>query len=482
MAIELPARGSRRRTQTLRHQLRAAIVGGRLAPGLRLPSTRSLSAALGMSRNAVIAAYAALLDEGHLEAMRGSGHRVASERRQQPRSGADSTRIRARQGGLARLAREHRSAAPPLPDPDATRPTFDFRLGVPDLRFLADANWRRIAARTLRTLGRTTRGYGSPLGEPGLREAIARHASFARAVSCEAADVVVTSGAQQAFDLLARVLVTTGRTVVAFEAPGYPPARHAFEAHGARVVAVPVDRDGLVVSQLPARAAVVYVTPSHQFPMGVVMSRQRRLELLDFARKHGAVIIEDDYDGEFRFDGRPLDALQTLDRSGCVFYVGTFSKTLFPSLRLGYVIAPSWTVAAIAHAKGLADGHCSLPQQLTLQAYMDEGHLARHVRRMNGLYARRRATLLDGLKRDFGGWLRAAPSGAGLHIAALAAPGVNVERIAAQARAVDVGLYPAREYGDAAPPALLFGYGAIDAGGIDEGLRRLHAILRSSCG
>ncbi|WP_329955905.1 PLP-dependent aminotransferase family protein [Cupriavidus necator] len=223
-----------------------------------------------------------------------------------------------------------------------------------------------------------------------LREAIASHVSFARAVACGADDVVVTSGAQQAFDLIARVLVTPGKTVVAVEDPGYPPLRHAFAAAGARLVPVPVDDEGMQVDQLPAGARVICVTPSHQFPLGATLSLARRRALLAFARRHGAVVVEDDYDGEFRHGGRPLDALQTLDQDQLVWYVGTFSRSLFPGLRLGYAVVPPWARDAVVAAGQYTDWHSALLAQDTLAAFMAEGHLARHIRKMRAAYTGRR--------------------------------------------------------------------------------------------
>jgi GntR family transcriptional regulator / MocR family aminotransferase len=356
---------------------------------------------------------------------------------------------------------------------------YDFRLGVPEKASIHFDVWRRLSARSLRSLGRREVGYGPPRGQPALRGAIAAHVSLTRAVACSADDVLVTAGAQQAFDLLARVLVTLGKTVVAVEHPGYPPARIAFEAAGARIVRVPVDDEGLVVEKLPREVRVICVTPSHQFPLGCVLSPRRRVALLAFAERHRAVIIEDDYDGEFRYDGRALDALQTLDRNGSVFFVGTFSKSLFPALRLGFVVAPPWAMLPLVVAKERADSHCNLLAQETLAAFMAEGHLARHVRKMRGLYAERRAVLLERLERDFAPWLQPLTGTAGLHLAARARPGLDVERLVERARHAGVGVSSIADYGRGAtlPRGLLFGFGAIDATRIGSGLTRLRALV-----
>jgi GntR family transcriptional regulator/MocR family aminotransferase len=308
-----------------------------------------------------------------------------------------------------------------------------------------------------------------------LRDAIAKHASFARAVASQAADIVVTAGAQQAFDLLARILVTRGRTVVAIENPGYPALHAALAAVGAKIVPVPVDGEGMIVEKLPGDAHVICVTPSHQFPLGTAMSMRRRTALLAFAQARNAAVIEDDYDGEFRFGGRPLDALQSLDRTESVFYIGTFSKSLFPGIRLGFVVAPPWAQRALVAAKFCADMHCAVIEQDTLAAFIAEGHMARHVRKMREVYGARLRLLLACLRNDFSRWLEPIPAIAGLHVAALATSAMDMDAIAERARELDVGVYPLRQFyfGGRTKPGLVFGYGAIEERDIVEGLSRL---------
>ena len=288
-------------------------------------------------------------------------------------------------------------------------------------------------------------------------------------------------GAQQAFDLLARILVTPGKTVVAVEDPGYPLMRAAFAASGAKIAPVPVDEEGLVVEKLPKDTRVIYVTPSHQFPLGMAMSLKRRTELLAFAKARGAVIIEDDYDAEFRFGGRPLDALQTLDEAGSVFYVGTFSKSLFPALRLGYVVAPPWALNALAAAKQVSVGHGAVLSQDTLTAFIAEGHLARHVRKVRRVYASRREALLDRFDNELGEWLEAVPSHAGLHLTALTKGKLDADQIAKRAWEAGIGVYSLRRYylGRATKRGLIFGYGATPERTIAEGLKRLNQLLRT---
>jgi GntR family transcriptional regulator/MocR family aminotransferase len=468
--IALPPRDSRGLLQALHAQLRGAILDGRLGPGLRLPSTRKLADAYAISRNTAVAAYDLLLSEGYVVARQGAGVFVASVL---PRR----AEAKAPEGDAAnerRLAAYWRDPPGPFMPPIVPVPALSFSLGIPDGALFPFALWRRLTTRALRTLAKSRAVYGASRGQAALREGIARHVSFARAVACAADDIVVTGGAQQAFDLLARILVTPGRTVVAIENPGYPPVRTAFVAAGAKIAPVDVDAEGLVVERIPHEARIVCVSPSHQFPLGCAMSVRRRAALLDFARTRGAVVVEDDYDGEFRFGGRPLDALQTLDRGECVFYVGTFSKSLFPAIRLGYVVAPSWALKALIAAKRDADWHSPIIEQETLAAFIGEGHMARHVRRMRGVYAARREALLAGL-RAFSRWLEPIPSVAGLHLSAHADDSVDAAALADLARQHDVGVTPIRTFyfGPPTRQALAFGYGAIDERAIVEACARL---------
>jgi len=475
LPIALPGRDSRRLLRSLHAQLRDAILDGRLKPGLRLPSTRRLASACGVSRNTAVAAYDLLLSEGYVVARRGAGVFVAGALARGPKKSRTAPAVAANGRRLAPFWRVPPAAFVVSPPP---KPRLDFRLGVPDLALFPFAIWRRLTARSLRTLARSSAAYADPRGQPLLREGIAGHVSFARAVACAAEDIVVTSGAQQAFDLLARILVSPGRTVVAVENPGYAPLQNAFAAAGAKLVPVRVDAEGLVVERLPSEARVVCVTPSHQFPLGCAMSARRRAALLEFAHAHGAVVVEDDYDSEFRFGGRPLDALKTLDRGGCVSYVGTFSKSLFPAIRIGYIVAPAWARAALTAAKRYSDWHTGVIEQDTLAAFIAEGHLARHVRRMRTVYAARREKLLGLLAQNFGGWLEPIPSLAGLHLSAFAAPSVDAAALAGAARRHDVGVVLLRVFqsGGAGRQGFTFGYGAIDEAGIVQACAKLRRV------
>ncbi|TDE10695.1 PLP-dependent aminotransferase family protein, partial [Jiangella asiatica] len=370
--------------------------------------------------------------------------------------------------------------------PDAQRPPvrFDFQVGVPDARLFPYDTWRRLVGHELRP-GRTDGFYAHPAGLADLRAAIARYVGFARGVRADADDVVVTSGAQQALDLLARVLVAPG-DVIAVEEPGYPPACDVFGAHGAQLVGVPGDDDGLDVSRLPDSARLVYVTPSHQFPLGTAMSLARRSALLAWAAAHDAAVVEDDYDSEYRFADRPLEPLHGLDVHGRVVYVGTFSKTLLPSLRIGYAVVPPALRSAMHAAKQLADGHSPVTTQAALARFMDEGLLARHIRRTARVYAPRRAAVVAALGDELADHLRLLPSAAGLHVCALLRSGDAgaADEVVAAAAASGVTVEPLAAYYREPPgrAGFVLGYGVIDTADVPEGLRRFGAALRAVLG
>lgn len=503
LQLQLPPLGSRRLLQHLHRQLKVAIIDGRLSAGLKLPSTRVLAARLGVSRNTAVAAYELLLGGGYVQSRAGAGYFVSSALPSPapvPAPAPASARVASpalparlidtRLSPHARLLLAATPDSAPLPSSSSSPKEaqgFDFGVGLPDATQFRFDLWARLAARSVRALARNTCQRGDPQGQAALREAIAHHVSFTRAVACSAESIVVTQGAQQAFDLLARSLVTPGKTCVVVESPGYEPQQLAFAAAGARMVPVRVDAEGLRVPELPPEVRVISVSPSHQFPLGSVLSAERRAALIDFARLHRAVVIEDDYDGEFRFTGQPLDALQTLDRSDSVFYVGTFSKSMFASMRIGFIVAPRWALPALVAAKRGADQHSDVVLQETLAAFIAEGHLARHVRKMRGVYAARRQRLLGGLHQDFAPWLVPVPGAAGLHVAALAQPGVDPQAIARRAQRAQIRIAAfgadSRGRGGTRGPllgplsGLLFGYGAIDEDAIGPGLAQLRRLI-----
>lgn len=472
LALNLPPRGSGDVLRALHQQLRAAIVDGRLLAGLRLPATRVLAERAGVSRNTAMAAYDLLLAEGYLEARHGSGTFVAATMAKPSNSAPQAT-------SLGRKLDTRWRDATPLLNP-AVPIRFDFRPGYPDQRQFPFDIWRRLTVRALRAAQRSTADLGDAQGDAQLRQAISHHVSATRAVACHPDAVVVTAGAQQAFDLLARILVTPGRTVVALENPGYESLRAAFIGAGASLHGVAVDQAGLCVNQLPQRVDVIGVSPSHQFPLGVTMSAGRRAELLEFSRRVDAVVIEDDYDGEFRLSGRPLDALQTIDREQRVLYVGTFSKSLFPALRIGFIVAPAWARPALVAAKRLYNWHVPAVAQAALAAFIAEGHLARHVRKMRAVYAQRHDALLHALHRHFGERLLPVPSLAGLHLCAALPGPTRAERWVAAA--ADAGIRIEALARHAQPPhvpnGLIFGYGLIDTREIESAIAALERATR----
>ncbi len=466
--ISLASRGQL--TTDVYRQLKQAILDGRLRPGEPLPATRELARRLEVSRNTVMNAYQQLVAEGFLVGRVGAGTFVdpqgpfAARARRAPAGTA--LRPRAMWRALAAAQR----ARPPVP--------HDFALGTPDPALFPWDEWRSLVARQLRGRRRAA-AYPPPEGHPALRAAIARHLGVSRSVLAGADDVMVTSGAQQAFDLIGRVLVEPG-AVVAVEDPGYPPAARAFEALGARIAPVRVDGEGIDVGALPEQARLVYLTPSHQFPLGTAMSLARRMALLAWAERRGAAVIEDDYDSEFRFGGRPLEPLQSLDRSGRVLYVGTFSKVLVPGLRLGFVVAPPSVMSALHSAKRLADSHGPPEVQIALAELMDEGRFARHVRRLLRVYRERRDVLLAACERHLAGALELLPAAAGLHVSGFfARRSTDAARVVDRALAAGVAVESLSSYTRGRPRAgLAIGYGVIPVARIEPGIRRLAACLR----
>ncbi len=492
MDIQLSLHGRRDLAGQLYRQLHAAIVGGRLEAGTRLPSTRDLARQLGVSRKTTLDVFERLASEGYLSTRVGHGTFVADgfaaaqagnapPPPPTPPPESDDTLDPNDASHVPSRAHEVWSRVPvDLAMPIATPPlAFDFRGGVTDKTRFPWGDWRRALNHAIRTQSRGNGEYGDAAGDPNLRAAIARHLGFSRAIACNWQDVVVTNGAQQALDLLARVLVGPG-DVVAVEEPGYPPARAAFEALGATVAGVPVDAHGLLVERLPDAARFVYATPSHQFPLGMPMSLERRVALLDWAKRRRALIIEDDYDCEFRFDGRPLEPLKSLDREDRVAYVGTFSKTLFPELRIGYAIAPRALAAPLLKVRQIADWHSGTLMQAALAHFMLDGAFGRHLRRMAREYGQRRRHIAAWLDGELAPWFAPVPAAAGIHLAAPFRARVDEARLLAAARDASIALIGLSAFhAESAPrPGILFGYGGIDTARIDTAMAALASILR----
>jgi len=483
LAVDLDAGSETPLHRQLYDALRRAILDGRLAAGARLPSSRGLSFELGLSRNTVLSALDQLVSEGYVEGRTGSGTFVASvlpDEAAAPQPG--QLRPLACQSAGAISARG-RTLAGPLPSARAQRGAF--AIGQPELDAFPFDLWARLLARHWRHPASALALGGDPAGYAPLRVAIADHLRRVRAVTCTADQVIVVSGIRQAVDLTVRLLLEPGDQVW-MEEPGYPGIRAVLSAADLRLVPVPVDAHGLDVAAGAAaapHARLACVAPSHQYPLGVVMSLARRLDLLAWAREAQAWIIEDDYDSEYRYAGRPLAAMQGLDRDGRVIYVGSFSKVLFPSLRLGYLVVPPALVDAFRAARATLDDHAPMTPQPALADFIAEGHFAAHLRRMRRLYAARQQALLGAASRHLDGLLDLAPDEAGMHLTASLSPSLaaRMDDTAAAAKAARAGIATTAlsgfYMGEARRQGLLLGYAAFDDAAIEDAARRLARAL-----
>ena len=479
--------------------VRADILSGALAPGMRLPSSRALAAEAGVSRNSVLAAYDQLAAEGYIEARRGSGTRVAAalpDEMPSPAKGAaaeaaaeaaasKAASSAATKPRLSVYARRTSEAPGELPGMAPKPLRYDFRYGVPPTDDFPFDLWRKIIAARLRRMARPDMQYAPPEGFGPLRGEIAAYLNRHRGVRCESDQIIVVSGSQQALDLTARMLLDPGDGVL-IEEPHYLGARHVFLAAGARLIPAPVDGDGLDVTKAPpaaARTRLAYATPSHQFPGGAVMPLARRLDLLAWAGRRDAYIVEDDYDSEYRYGGKPVEAIQGLDRSGRVIYMGTFSKTVFPSLRVGYLVLPPELVGPFRRAKWLADRHTPLLEQQALADFIAGGHYERHLRRTRQRLSARRGALLEALQEFLGDSATLQGENAGLHLL-LWLKGVSAESLDGlieRAAMEGVGIYSALPYYLEPPPraGLIVGFAALGERDIRAGVRRLARVMES---
>jgi GntR family transcriptional regulator/MocR family aminotransferase len=473
MDLHISLDGHRNVAARVYAQLRDAILDGRLRGGEALPSSRGLADRVGVSRNTVLLAYARLREEGLVESHRGAGTFV--------RTGLPSRTARQARDSPLR-ARSLWDDIPDAVDVAALECEFELTPGLPDSAHFPFPAWR---ARIAHEFHPAAMGSGAPSSAAGLarlRSELVRHVSVSRAVRATPDEVIVTNGSQQAIDLIARVLLEPG-DVVAVEDPGYPLPRRALHAYGCRVIGVPVDDEGLRVDALPPNARLVLVTPSHQYPLGMPMPNARRRALVEWAERTGATIVEDDYDSEFRYDGRPLDSLQSLDDRGRVIYVGSFSKVLLPTLRLGFLIAPATLQSAFRKAKLLTDWHTPLALQGAMASFLADGLLAEHIRRMRAIYAERHELVRRIVERDFAGHLVALPSTGGLHIATYLSDAALRDRtdrvIVEQAHAAGVSVIALSPNYHTEPPrqGLLLGYGAIATKRIALALERLSTCL-----
>ncbi|HEX4758856.1 MAG TPA: PLP-dependent aminotransferase family protein [Terracidiphilus sp.] len=456
--------------------LRQAILSGAFPAGERLPSTRDLAEQLGVSRTVVLFAYEQLLAEGFAIGRGGSGTYVPEGLgRTVPITEKRSTRLRlSRYGSAAADAVE----AVDSPHRRTSSVRYDFAYGRSAIESFPLEMWRRILLRHARQAPVREFEYGPAAGSLVLREAICAHLRRSRAVVCDPSEVIVVNGSQQALDLVTRVLVDRGDRV-AIEDPQYNGTREVLRAAGAQLVPVPVDRDGLIPSKLPNQASLVFVTPSHQFPTGAILPLARRLQLLEWARRKNSIIVENDHDGEFHYEGRPLESMQGLDTEGRIVYLGTFSRTVFPALRIGYLIVPKSLAAAFTAAKWLNDLHSATLEQETLAEFINSGTYERHLRRLRRRNAARREALLAAIHKYLGERVEVTGDGSGAHIVLWPKENDSEESVIARAASRGVGIYGISHCFLTKPSRLGFilGYSRMNEEEIREGIRLLGKAL-----
>lgn len=448
-------------------RFRDAIETGKLAPGKRVPSVRSLASELNLARGTVEAAYQILIGEGYLVARGPAGTVVSPQlpHGRQPRAAAP------------------RPDEPPRGDSAASGPK-PFQMGIPALDAFPRMPWIRLTGRHVRAMATPSLDYAPPQGHDGLRRALSAYLGVSRGIDCSAGQIFITAGYRGALDLICRTLLRAGDTGW-FEDPGYIHARRVLEHAGMRLVPVPVDDDGLCVEAGLRRAAdarFAVVTPTHQSPLGVALSLPRRLALLDWARQQRAWIVEDDYDSEFRYDGRPLPALKSLDRHHRVLYTGSFSKVLYPGLRLGYLVVPDEQVAAFRDTAGWLGGSGQMLMQSVVADFMEQGHFARHLKKMRALYATRRAWLIDALGKVFGDALDIPPRAGGLHVVAYWRTAVDDRAVARMANLQGFSIQPLNDWspGGRMPPGMLLGFTNLTSA--QQALTLVRRLYRLVCG
>ena len=489
-------------TRQLYEALRQRVLDGRLISGTRLPASRDLALALTISRNSVVRAYDQLYAEGFIESRVGDGTYVAQLPQRLSPANVLSTKLSTgfstglspglstksavfpgfssskviHSSALERLDRHY------LPAPASGAPKA-FRVGVPAFDLFPFEVWAKLNAAFWRNPDLEQLCYGDPAGDMRLREMIAAYLRNSRGLQCRAEQIVITSGAQQGISLCAQLLVEPGAGV-AVENPGYRAAGHAFAIAGARLHSVAVDSEGLDCAALArlSDCRLAYVTPSHQYPTGVIMSLARRLELLAWAERSGGWIVEDDYDGEYRFSGAPLAPLAALDRQGRVLYVGTFGKVAFPALRLGYLVLPPTLVDAFSRRRALDVRHSEVSTQAVMAEFIAAGHFQRHIRRMRRAALSRRNALLAGWPADIPGVANLPSVAAGLHVMVRVQSLAREQELLAQAARVGVEINGLSSYclGDGPPQhaGLVLGFAAVPEAAIADALARLRRAWR----
>lgn len=482
LAIALDSDSPHPLHRQLYDELRRGILSGRLRPQQRLPSTRFLAQSFGISRTTVTQAYEQLLSEGYLDTVVGAGTFVCAQLPEdllffqaiapsQPQPEPEIVPLSTYGERLAQLE----TTLQPEPQTE-----ISFRYGRPAFDHFPLPLWQKLLSRHCRR-GTSWLDYSTDFqGYEPLRQAIARYLCRSRAVQCSAEQILITNGTQQALDLIMRLLINSGDGI-ALEEPGYLSARRIFLSYGAQLFPISVDRSGLVVSELiqcsqqQEGIKLVYVTPSHQFPTGAILSLPRRLELLAWAQQTGALILEDDYDSEYRYGDRPIPALQGLDAKASVLYLGSFSKVLFPALRIGYLVLPRPLVSLFARAKWLCDRHLPLLDQQVLASFIDEGHLERHLRKMRLVYDQRRQALVQALQVTFGEQVNIVGERAGLHVMVHFDTPLPDENIIQQAAEQGVGLMSAQaQYlKPLRTGEFIFGYSELTVEQIKTGVERL---------
>ena len=464
--------------------LRSMILERRLQPGHQIPASRALAAELGISRIPVLDAYGQLLAEGYLESRPGAGTFVtASLEIELPAARPAPAKLAAEQAPVTVSRVAGRLPVEPMP---WLREGGAFSVGHLDYEGFPFHAWSRLVTRHARRMLAKSLNYPERAGLMELRQAIAIYLRSARAVHCDASQIVIVSGSQQALALSARVLLDA-ESQVWIEEPGYHFLRGAVALTGCRIVPVPVDGEGLDVTagiKLCRNARAAFVTPSHQFPLGVTMSAARRLQLLEWAHRSGSWIVEDDYDSEYRYESMPVASLQGLDRGSRVIYIGTFSKTLFPGLRVGYAVVPLALIdsfLAVRAASDLCPPHLN---QAALADFLSEGHFARHVRKTRQLYAGRRSALVRALREEFGGEIEILGAEAGMHLVVTLPPGLDDRKISARAADEGLWLWPLSTgyAGAKVRQGFILGFASIRAEDMADGVRRLRRLVRSESG